>query len=387
MSALTNISNYLSLPSEVISITIDISVEGNSMDCLFLKKKKDGIHVEEDFEFNTNSFQKHPILLTITGKGVLYKTIDKPLVKVRSKDVLPSSKEQDFYWYKTGGSKQAVFGIIRKEMIINLIKEFELPAENIIDVILGPLAFNKLQGIELDIPNQIQGLSLQINNQLIVGIQKTDTPNQQTFLGENIPKQSHLGYLSGIEHLYNPSNSSDGNYANNFENLKSKAVFKKIVVVCLSVLLIVFMGNAVAFKVISEKNNQTKVSAQQQKQLVKKVDLLGIEINSKKALQKKLNLHSPPTYSFYLDEIGKTVPKEIQLTQLTINPLAKALKPNQVVTFNNAQLHIEGVAKNTIDINVWKRNLSKLKWVKRLELTDLKRSKTNRNRFLIQIDF
>ena len=101
----------------------------------------------------------------------------------------------------------------------------------------------------------------------------------------------------------------------------------------------------------------------------------------------QLQLTKNAQFANLAEDIGKTVPDNIQLTSLNFNPLKKAVRKKKEIAFNSSVLIIKGVSLKSIYYHEWARTLKQIDWVKKIELVayDVNREKVGE--FIIEIKY
>jgi Tfp pilus assembly protein PilN len=98
------------------------------------------------------------------------------------------------------------------------------------------------------------------------------------------------------------------------------------------------------------------------------MDRLQQEKQRKLLLIDNSGVQSSKYVSFYLDEIGASVPKTIQLTSLEAFPLIEPLKPKRKVELNTGRITITGWSGSSKVLDDWMEAIERKKWVTGVEL-------------------
>lgn len=97
-------------------------------------------------------------------------------------------------------------------------------------------------------------------------------------------------------------------------------------------------------------------------------DRLEQEKQRKLVLVENSGIQSSKYVSFYLDEIGSSVPASIQLSSLETFPLTEPLKPKRKVELNIHHITITGFSGNSKVLDDWMEALERKKWINSVEL-------------------
>jgi Tfp pilus assembly protein PilN len=90
--------------------------------------------------------------------------------------------------------------------------------------------------------------------------------------------------------------------------------------------------------------------------------------------------------SYYLDEIGQTVPKEIQLQEMKLFPLDGKIKNKQKVEVKQEQIIIEGTTLGNETLDNWIEEMDRFEWVRSVELLNYHEGENNRAEFKLLIN-
>ena len=72
----------------------------------------------------------------------------------------------------------------------------------------------------------------------------------------------------------------------------------------------------------------------------------------------------PLAMVFYSDQIGKTVPSDIRLTELVLHPVDEAEQErNRRLVFVPGLIRVEGISQEPLALNRWVAELEGLSWV------------------------
>ena len=117
-----------------------------------------------------------------------------------------------------------------------------------------------------------------------------------------------------------------------------------------------------------KKINTLRFSYNQNKELIKKLDTLKSELKLKEQYFINSGFLDASKLSYYADRIAYTVPKEIVLTQLNINPLEGKIKNNKPISFQNRKILILGTVTQSIILNNWVKQLKDTDWIKNVKI-------------------
>lgn len=389
---LTKIANSFSGLNKAVSCSINLSNEENEVVGGLFSFINNEINLEVELnEIPSDELKKLPIIITIEGKGVLNKFVELPLEKIRVRNIIPNLKEDDFYINYTPNLIGTWVSLVRKDSLDKILNQHKIPFENIIDLHIGPSCIQWLSGISSELPSKLGDSLLKYSENTLVDIEKRnhDEPITSKLLGlTTISYKNHLPLVSALVSLANLNKLHKGEIWNkNTQNQKDKKAFYSTVKVSLGLLLLVFMGNLVANQMLERSYNENIAKSQTFESLNNEAKLLKEEVKSKEAFVKDLGLGINPQFGFFVDEIGQTVPKKIQLNQININPLSKSIRNNKLIEFGNGTIILGGFCQTPQTCNEWVSELRELNWANKIELKEFKFNKDNIGEFQIIITF
>ncbi len=92
------------------------------------------------------------------------------------------------------------------------------------------------------------------------------------------------------------------------------------------------------------------------------------EQKRKEQLIASAGVNSRHFLAFYLDKIGKSVPKDITLSEMFLFPVEGKLKDKQKVEVNQEKIRVAGSTKGNEILDDWMEAIDRLKWVHSVEL-------------------
>jgi Tfp pilus assembly protein PilN len=98
------------------------------------------------------------------------------------------------------------------------------------------------------------------------------------------------------------------------------------------------------------------------------LDRLNQEKMRKEKVVMSAGVTSNHFLAFYMDEIGKSVPKNIRLSEMKVFPVAGKLKNKQKVEVEKDQISIIGVTKGNVVLDDWIEAMNRFDWVQSVEL-------------------
>ena len=393
MSKLFNkIASGFSGGSSILSVSVGISPDQLSIHGGIFKLNNGELELDIPYDsLREEELNNRPFVLTCEGRGVLHKFVDSTPEKIKLRSVIPNLKERDFYINYTPCGNGTWVSLIRKDTVEKLLNDLSLSLELMVDLHLGALAIQWFsESYPSSLPRFIGNTEIEYVDGAVKELRKCAmrTKFPQSIFGFDLAYTFHLSfvgalvYKSGLNALHRGEQ-----WLLNERNIKDKKGYQLSVKLVLGLLLLVFMGNMITGQLLNTQLNEKSNLAQAHISLVNESEFLQEEEKLKKEFIQQLGLEVNPHFAHFVDEIGETVPDQIQLNGLTINPLSKSIRKKKQIEFKNEIIHVGGFCKSSQICNNWIDRLRSLNWAKKVELVEFKINKKNIGEFLIEVSY
>lgn len=151
-------------------------------------------------------------------------------------------------------------------------------------------------------------------------------------------------------------------------NFQEFSQFKVLGLSLLTALLVLLVGNYFYQNHLNQSVAQLEMDLNLSNENLSLLDRLEQEKSRKEQLVANAGVTSPKFLSFYLDEIGTTVPETIDLQELQLFPLDGKLKNKQKVSIHSNRIVIEGTTPNNVVLDDWIEYMDRFEWVQSIEL-------------------
>ncbi len=337
-----------------------------------------------------------PVSTTITGKGILSRTVqilpDENILKTIN-TLFPNISFNDFYVQKNLIKENFYHvSIIRKSLLNNILNEFKKYKIFITNLSINPFVIQTILPIinqeELNIP----GFSVKIKNNQIQEIESNDrkNTNDNYNVGNEFLESDYLiSYACAINYFID-SSADESNLNDLIQSSKEEYLAKQAFtyggwLVLLSALLILLI-NYLFYIHYQGKRDELSNKMQLHKNLISQLTEYRTQFQRKTEFLEKNKIQSSSKISYYADQIALSVPSKITLTVLNITPLHKRLKNKHEAEFLFNKILVEGVTPNGIILNQWIKELKKLSWVQKIEITGYSQENINsKGEFTIEI--
>ncbi|MDA9316480.1 hypothetical protein N9Q58_01035 [Polaribacter sp.] len=356
--------------------------ENSIFQLLLLKKQKEAFVISNRDQKNDLhqvidilKKQQH-VFIIFNNEQVLTKKVAE--IHPEEKGVLrlafPTITVSDFYYetYQTNGN--TFVAIARKRHVDAIILEYQKKGISIIDFSLGNLAIKNLQKIVSEKSLETSNAEIHFEAQHIDEIKKT-TPINKTFVINDLRiSNSEVLPLAGIVGYYT-QNSSSKIQKKLKEDFIQKRIFDVGLKSGLRFLLLLLLVNFLAFS--SYRNQVAEVTEATQMSEESKMQLASLQskVAQKKQLVKRFQSTSNSKRSKYLDELGKTTPPTILLSQMSFQPIIGTQRADKKLLFDEKKLLISGACKKDTDFSAWVAVLEKKNWVQSISINDYGKGK------------
>ncbi|MBL4648289.1 MAG: hypothetical protein JKY03_01060 [Aureispira sp.] len=337
-----------------------------------------------------------PIFLGINIKGILNRVLD--YVPSSKEDALttvfPSAKEEDFYLQQVETNQKALISIVRKDSVLELLKDFEAAELWVVNAFVGPFWVEEILPI---LPAYVQTVQIEqqvltIENQHITGLSKSVETSQDSFSigGDRVSESLSLALSMAFLAITQPTiQGVEADFiAQQQINFYYKRLFHYTTLVALAFFFVALFTNYLLFDYYDSEQKGLKVEVSQQQSLLNQRDNLAKKYKAKKSLLgDQLHLGQSKS-SYYADQLAATLPSSLQLTKLVLFPSIKEEGYSSEETlprYDNQTILVEGQCQASVFYNNWKRSLEELDWVASIHNLSYQNNKNGQGIFKLKI--
>jgi hypothetical protein len=342
---------------------------------LVILEKREGIENLNDFAFLVK--KKIPVILTISGLGVLFRKIDGVPSADRDQlitQILPNSNPDAFILqYNKNNSGSLFCSLIRKKIVDEICQEFIDFGLFVLDVGIGIFSIAYL------ITMFEEGTS-KVNTQEYKLVFKGEELVDYTKMKN---KQNNIYSLGGLE--------IEGDYLAGFANvfrfivlrvrtchlallinqeteLKSYKLIRKYVRLFIAAMFVILIANYILQFNLDRKISKADTELFESRELLNEHINLVMLLNKKKEAVSALGISTERFVSVIIDKMGQELPSSVYLSEIIFNPRMKKAKEGKL--FPNNTLVVTGKSSNVKDLNTWISKIEKIEKVKTVKLTD-----------------
>lgn len=371
--------------NSVLGVELKI-IDDQLLSCRFclVEKKKKTLSIEHQKVIEGSLItilealpKAYPIALTLTGKGIIHKNIqvmENAATNQLFQNGFPSIEQQNFYLQQFEQGQQAVVSIIRKEVVDDLLAKLKPAGLKIFTLSLGGIVsapvWSQLNMYDDEL--QFDGHLFNLGPAKEIMSYRYDAAIKSKFpikvAEELIPEENILAYASAFQLLLHQQLSlicADINSVNTyFAAFISNTKLKKKALVFLFSLFAALMLSFVLFSYYNDRNSQLVQTVGAQSINEEQIDRMKKNIAENEALLKQLNWNGGYNYGFILNEIGKSMPRQIQLLSLSMNDFKTEIEKTERLP----QVKIMGTTDNLTAVNNWIFVLKEKPWIKTVNL-------------------
>jgi len=370
-------------------VIIFIQFKGKEAQLTALKCKRKQTQMPDTMHFDTvEDVIKHfgnsvPYHLHVMGTGVLSrKTVSIPTYK---EELVISGNFDDFIFttYNDGTTIAASF--FRKELIAAAASEIEEQKLHVLGITSGSVPLFTLieeEEITFDFMLSKRGDKIQEFKRAESAVSKITWRDAFFTQKQLLAKALFSSLRSSNEHYANSEEDKNGTAK---ENYRQFSQFKTFGVAMLSMILLALMVNYFYQNSLNSQIAQLELDLSISNDNLSLLDRLEQEKLRKEQLVFNAGVNTSRFLSFYLDEIGRTVPKNINLHELNVFPLESKLKNKHKIEVDKESIRISGSTADNEVLDDWIEKMDRFEWIKSIELLNYLKNEQERADFKLII--
>lgn len=365
---------------------------GDRYYCLTVKKNANSLDVLATAVYNTidelleKTAKKYPLIVSFDGKGVLNKKID---LKNEGDAVWKKNIEYNTIYFVSYTTPDIeIMSFCRRQPVDDILALLTQKGFNVIDFFVGPLLSFLLHPVVKADTVFSNGSVLEITGGQLTNVSKNnDAPQLQYTFGQTKLSAYHLPlYGNAVCFFLQPKEIlKSGTETLNQEEAVYKKAFNYLGIAMLVLFFSALLGSYIAIQYFSAENvalNQKNIYSSQ---TYRQIQELEKQKEHKLKILSKTGQFSNKFLSYYIYELSKSIPVQIQLNTLDVFPVTKEIKENTQVEFASNVLTISGTTLRESSFNEWMNNLKKMGWIKSFEITSFKKDKKGVQQFELKI--
>jgi hypothetical protein len=384
-----NIDFLTSSTYAIIGVVFDVDIKYN---VLVLIRNKEKINILK--QFSTSEFiaiQKEiktaiPILLNFSGKGVINKKVQAKGNYL--KEVLFNANPEDFYTYTLFENSLNFVSICRKEQIDVQLSTFKENNYKALDFSIGPfvssLSIKMIKENVLD----LESYQLRFENETLIDFNPKKGNETEYQLGDDSLKHFSIVNFSTFLNFLHPSNKIEYDsslLSGNIKDQKLKKIFDSFAVGTLVFFLLALLGSYLLLGYYNGKYVDFEKQLYHFNDSYSQIKKMEEDLQNKKFIVQNSGVLNKRFLSYYTDKIANSVPNEIILTSLKVNPSLKKIKDEEGIELEANTILINGETANSFFTNKWVKELKKYDWINKIEILNLGKTNKNLDTFSLKI--
>lgn len=323
--------------------------------------------------------QGAPIVVVLSGKGVLHRTVESvantdPSTLVHK--VLPNAVTADFWVHHieaVGGRK--IISVVRKSVAdeqLKRLRELEIP---IVACSLGAAAAAEVLPVlvrELDSTISIGTHQLRFEEGLVADMLVTEEQTTKRTLdigGKPVPLVAIGAFAAALQHHTGAGTAriAATELQTAADDFDQRRLFRWGGLALLSALLILLIGNALLFSSYWEKKNKLEEQLQVNGGMLEQVRILEKQVSARRQFLTQTGVQQADRHSFFADRLASGLPGALTLTRLAIAPRERTAVEDSIA-FRPGIIILEGECSRSVELNNWIGKLNTETWITKASL-------------------
>ncbi len=376
---------------ELLNLNLVLGVElvmlaNNQLSCNYclLSKKQHTLNIQSTKSITGNLSQvldaipkQQPIALVLSGKGIIHKNLQVATGLAENQifqQAFPSVEPSEFYSQQFNQGPNFTLSLIRKQVVDELLDKCQRAGLSIYSLSLGGLVSSHIwaqlncydQTLQLD----THAFTLNEEKQLLnytYGIAVVPAFPIKV-VQQPIPATNIIAYAAAFQLILHEQLTVIMAHVpavhNGFASLMADHKLKQRGLVFLGVIFVLLLISFSLFSYYNQENAQLAGVVGSQTANSTQLEVMKTNIANNEALLKQLNWNGGYNYGFLVNEIGRSMPKQLQLQALQIN----VYQTEQEQKDRLAKIKLIGTTTNLTAVNNWIYVLKEKPWVKSVQL-------------------
>jgi len=378
-------------------------IDGNEkINTLLLKKSKNEFLIENNYECDTitelsDQLQKEQhLFLILNNEKVLFKIIDGIFDAQKAiTSAFPNLKIEAFYYEVLHSKTHTFVAICRKDYVDSLLKEYYNSNLNIVGFSFGNLISSQLHSYVTNSSMHSSNAIISFGDDELSNIEKSgiDLHDSYNINGLEIANTSILPF-AGILSYYTHRKTTNSNFKSLNKELTNNFIQKRIFDIglkaSLSFIFILLLISFLFFSHYTSNIDLLNAELEINKSFKKSFTELTDEVDKKEGLVTNFSLTSSKA-SWYMDQIGISIPTTILLSEIRYQPLEKNSNPDSYpegkeIVIQEHSIIVKGNSGNSKDFSIWISELEQQKWIEKVMIQEYGTGKKTTTEFELIIE-
>ncbi len=367
-----NLKNIISTTQKVYAIDVETTTDGNyhclAMELARAKGAIDFVALQPAGDISLIP-AKAPVCLVLNGKGIIHRKItvntsitDADIIR----QIIPNANPEEFYVqkYEIAQSKDKavlLVSLARKSFVDKMLADFRQQFQFIVDISISPFILDDiLPAISGSTTFQYKNIVVHTHENKVQDFAIQPAGEEQTIniAGKQFSSVMLPALSLGFSFLLNPKVNDASLHT--ILTTRDEYLYKNKIQIIGKTALFTLFGlliiNFLVFDHYYKKTQQEQPEIEQREEMVDKLKQLKENLALKSRFLEQAGLLEQNRISFYLDRLASTIPAEITLTDVQVNPLADPNK-KESYNFRNGMILISGISNKSTAFNEWIKKL------------------------------
>lgn len=324
--------------------------------------------------------KEHPYWLQLEGTGVLTRLVETDADYKR--DLILNADPEEFYFTAVHSESKGVVSFVRTSVAQELIATLEEQKIYLVGVSCGFAPLTMLAEtdgmLELDYRLEVRkGHFLQLDR---------NKEQSSRMIFEGVYRDTHEllalalakgGCFQRLKQGEEQRVIQAHVFTERLNEYREYRKFKFFGIAGVSLILVLLLGNYFYLNSLNQEIADKEAELALSNSNLSILNQLEQEEIRKQQLVVNSGVSSNHFIAFYLDEIGKSVPKQIRLSEMVVFPLKEKLKDKRKVEVDQKKIEVSGWTSDNVILDDWIEDMDKAAWVQSIELLNYQKMANN----------
>ena len=320
--------------------------------------------------------------LHVLGTGVLSRKIESS--PSYQQDIIMNGNPNEFLFTSFDDGQNTAVSFCRKSLIEEYLNQFESEKWHLYGLSCG---YSPICGL-LENESISAEFDIEMKSGKITSFQRAETSKEKSnWRNDFWTTKSLIAETVRInrsaENKWIVDGENNGESAR--ENIHQYNQFKTLGIGIVGAILLALIVNYFYQNHLNDEIAQLEMDLSVHQENISMLDRLTQEKQRKEQLINSAGVNASSFLSYYMDEIGSSVPKSITLSDMTIFPVVGKLKEKQRIEVDQQRIWIAGITKDNEILDNWIEKMDRFGWVKSIELLNYLKSTEKWAEFELQI--
>lgn len=333
-----------------------------------------------------------PVYLSIDGKGVIHKIIDKKSVGSPIDQIFPDAKADDFLIQETLLSQdRRIISAVRQEKVRELMVMINSSGFDVLKILLGPFSvMNIAAAFPGEATFQLPFYNIFFVSGTISGFEKSNKAESDFFVNidsQVVNSEVLVPYSLCLLHFKGDENFTcdSGFMQPQKENFRYRRLFQLTGWGCLIIFFLTLLANFFLFENFRGRNQVYSAQIASNKEILVKIGVLNNQLKVKQDFYSRGLSNNNQIYALYSDKIAKGVPPDITLSKLCISPAVVSPADKEAIVFQKGRILISGYTLSSDDLDSWIQSVRTEPWINEIAIKSFSDNNRDAAKFDLEI--